>query len=327
MRRSRIRAPHLRSAAIALVLVACSGPATSSQAARTSGVPSPTPSARASGEPTEAPAATASAADGSAEAQIDLATLAGRIVFDDGQDIWSMNANGTDPSRLTDEPWMEFDPTLSPDGRVIVYRSEPEEYPQLWVMNVDGSDQRMLAAEGGFPSWSPDGSELAFAAPGGPTGQSWIGIMQPDGSGTRRVPGTDYGEYPSWSPDGKHIVFTSAHTGGRRMYVVDVDGSNFIELPAGEGTMVAWAPDGQSILFASHRDHGDNYRDIYSMRPDGSDVRRLTFNRAEAPAWSPDGRYVGFSAPGGFGVMRADGSGVTTVPVEGPAWVSFPDWS
>ena len=61
------------------------------------------------------------------------------------------------------------------------------------------------------------------------------------------------------------------------------------------------------------------------MRPDGSDVRRLTDVGAETSAWSPDGRYIVF-AFGGLTVMRADGTGVTSLPIQGAGETSFPDW-
>jgi TolB protein len=258
---------------------------------------------------------------------IDPTSLSGRIVFDNFHDIWSINADGTGLRRLTRSRWPEFDPSWSPDGRFIAYRSEPHEHPQLWVMNADGSGQHRLARDGGFPDWSPDGSMIVYAPGGGSSGRSWIAIMKADGSGKRRVPHTDYGELPSWSPDGKRIAFSNNLSGEGRMYIVDVDGSRLVDLSSvGEGKMVAWSPDGRSILFASERDHSDGYREIYVMRPDGSGVRRLTRARAETPAWSPDGRYIVFAAPGGLGVMRADGSGVTSLPVEGAGEAVFPDW-
>jgi TolB protein len=247
---------------------------------------------------------------------VSLSSLTGRIVFDNIQDVWSINADGTDLTRLTHRPWREFDPSWSPDGRFIAYRSEPHDHPELWVMNADGTGQHRLARDGGFPDWSSYG--IAYAPGGGPSGRSWIAIMNADGSGRRRVPHTDYGELPSWSPDGKRIAFSNNLSGEGRMYIVDVEGSRVVDLSTvGEGKMVAWSPDGRSILFASQRDHPDGYRDIYEMRPDGSGVRRLTRLRAETPAWSPDGRYIVYAAPGGLGVMRADGSGVTLLPVEG----------
>jgi TolB protein len=256
---------------------------------------------------------------------IDLTSLSGRIVFDNFQDVWSINADGRGLKRLTHSPWPEFDPSWSPDGRFIAYRSEPNEQPQLWVMNADGTRQHRLTRDGGFPDWSPYG--IAYAPGGGPSGRSWITIMNRDGSGKRLLPHTNYGEYPSWSPDGQRIAFNSNLSGAGLMYIVDVDGSRVVDLSGvGQGHEVAWSPDGRSILFASERDHSDNYNDIYVMHPDGSGVRRLTRTRAEMPAWSPDGRYIVFGTPGGLDVMRADGSGVTSLPVEGMGEATFPDW-
>ena len=312
--------PHARVlATTVLLLAACSG-ARATPAA-------PTPTTPRSSPPTETAIPASPRTEGGSCDPIDISTLTGRIVFDDGQDVWAVNADGTGSVRLTQEPWREFDPTLSPDGRLIVYRAEPEDSPELWVMNADGSGQRLLSEDGGFPTWSRDGSMLAYAPAGGAAGRSSIAIMNPDRSGSRSLPGTEFGEYPAWSPDGTRIAFSSAITGVRLMSIVRVDGSGVEGLAgAGEGSQNAWSPDGGSLLFASHRDHTDNYRDVYAMRPDGSDVRRLTHSAAEMPAWSPDGRFILFSATGGFGVMRADGCGETRLPIAGVGFAGFPDW-
>jgi hypothetical protein len=127
-----------------------------------------------------------------------------------------------------------------------------------------------------------------------------------------------------WALGGSRLP--GVHTGPRRTSWAVVVREPDRRRGIGEGKEVAWSPDGRSILFASSRDHPDNYRDIYMMRPDGSGVKRLTCARAEAPAWSPDGRFIVSSAPGGLFVMRADGSGITLLPIEGVGEAGFPDW-
>ena len=126
---------------------------------------------------------------------------------------------------------------------------------------------------------------------------------------------------------GNGFAFNSNLTGDHVMYIVDVDGSNLVNLSSvGEGWQVDWSPDGRSILFTSHRDHPDNNTDVYVMRPDGSAVRRLTYNRAYTPAWSPEGDHIVASAPGLF-IMDPDGSDVRALATPGVGETSLSDWT
>ncbi|HSL66812.1 MAG TPA: hypothetical protein VK977_01470 [Actinomycetota bacterium] len=136
----------LSKAAVLLLLVACSDG---------SAADSPQPTVRASASP-PIPSETRSA----------VTSLSGRIVFDNFRDVWSINADGTDLTRLTNSPWPEFDATWSPDGTEIAYRSERNNGdPEIWLMNADGSGQHRLT-RGLSPAWSPDGSRIAYASPG-----------------------------------------------------------------------------------------------------------------------------------------------------------------
>ena len=291
-------------AAVFVVGGCAGGPVSSQSIDRPSSAPSPSAT----------PAQTRGAASTS---------LSGRIAFDNHEDVWAIDADGTNLTRLTDSPGFDFDPSWSPDGTRIAFRSERSGDPEIWVMNADGSDQRRLGA-GLSPAWSPDGSKLAYSSPGTepcPPGRglqcTGLSIMNADGSDPHRVPNADGGEYPSWSPDGGRIAFNSNFTGEHVMYVVQPDGSGLVDLSAvGEGWQVDWSPDATQILFASGRDQtAPGYDDIYVMRPDGSDIRRLTTQQAFAPVWSPDGEHIAFSAPGLF-VMNPDGSGLTSIPTD-----------
>jgi TolB protein len=250
----------------------------------------------------------------------DLPSLSGRIVFDNFDDVWTIDAGGTDLTRLTHSPWPEFDPSWSPEGTQIAFRSERSGEPEIWLMNADGTGQRRLTA-GLSPAWSPDGSLIAFS------GMDGLSVIRPDGTGRRVLPHTEGGEYPSWSPDGSRIAFDSNVIRQHTMYVAQADGSKVVDLSSvGEGWQVDWSPDGRSILFTSHRDRPDNYTDVYVMRPDGSAVRRLTHGLGQTPAWSPDGDHIVFSAPGLF-IMDPDGSEVSALPTPGLGETTLPDWT
>ncbi len=164
------------------------------------------------------------------------------------------------------------------------------ETTEIYIMNVDGSEQVRLTnnlADDGDPSFSPDGSKIAFDS--NRDGNGEIYIMNTDGSEQVNLTNNPAeGWDPSFSPDGSKIAFTSDRYGNYEIYTMNVDGSEQVNLtnnPALDGEP-SFSPDGSKIAFDSDRD--GNW-EIYIMNVDGSEQVNLTNNPAgdARPSFSP----------------------------------------
>ncbi len=261
--------------------------------------------------------------------------LPGRFVFGTSSgELWVIDGDGSGRRRISASPagHLDFDPSWSPDGRRIVFRSDESVIPdpngigldEIVVMDSDGRGRhRINPPTGGlFPAWSPKGTLIAFSGivhPGDP--MDHIMTMRSDGSDVTRVSGRG-GEAASWSPDGRWIAFDSHPLGSGEwdIWKVRADGSGERRLTTSTGTdnVGPWSADGRRILFSSLR---AGNREMFVMDADGRDQRRLTYRLAtgESPdAWLPDGRIVFSSSyeggPARWFVMNADGSGVRALP-------------
>ncbi|MEX1357261.1 MAG: hypothetical protein WD981_01420 [Gaiellaceae bacterium] len=245
----------------------------------------------------------------------------------DHPDIWVMNADGTQIRNLTrDALRRNGDPVYSPDGRRIAFQAGANREgatSNIYVMNADGSGQQRVTndpttSNDSHPSWSPDGSLIAFDRRNDQLQRTEIWAVQPDGSRERRLSAsTGNDASPSWSPDGTRIAFSSTRDGNWEIYVMRADGSGQVRVtatPTRDEGEPSWSPDGTLLAYSAGR---GSARDIYVANADGSSERRVTqlARLVWRPRWSPDGSHIAFfewpPAGGNLYTVNADGSGLT----------------
>jgi len=270
----------------------------------------------------------------------------GQIAFvsdrDGNDEIYVMNADGSSPTRLTNNPATDLQPVWSPNAQKIAFASQRDDrrYYEIYVMDADGSHPTQLTnnpAENLAPAWSPDGKKIAF------TSMGEVYVMNADGSSTTRLtyspPDWDWADQAAWSPDGTKIALTRASVGycdpdglcssytTLVISVMNADGTGIHNLASGSGA--AWSPDGARIAF-----RGDG--GINVLNADGSSGRQvIAAIGGQHLAWSPDGAKIAFdgatytsplSAPQwDIYVMNADGSGVVRL-TQGSGNNYLPAW-
>src|SRR5689334_7536555 len=232
-----------------------------------------------------------------------------------------------------------YDPSLSPDGKRMVYITAVAGREQLFIMNVDGTGPVQIThddADHEDPAWSPDGKTIAFVYL--KDNLEIISLMNIDGSGVQQLtPKNVRAIHPNWSPDGSKLAYCTdddlapPRKNDSDIIVIDLATRRATTLiTGGVNTYPAWSPDGKHIAF--RRMLGEMNSEVFVANADGSDAHNLTNHPAFDgwPSWSPDGTKIAFASNRNSSyqifIMNADGSEVRLLAnTEGRA--TAPQWA
>src|SRR5262245_11005718 len=221
-------------------------------------------------------------------------------------------------TQLTDQAGPEYFPSLSPDGKSLVYASHAAGNWDIYFQRVGGRNPvnltRDSTADDTQPVFSPDGERIAFRSEREGGG---IFVMGATGENVSRL--TDYGFNPAWAPDGKEIVcaevsiVASPHTrsGNSQIWAVNISTEEKRLVMTGDATQPNWSPNGHRIALCGRR-VPEGRRDIWTIPAGGGEPVEVTKDPAMDwnPVWSPDGKYLYFLSD------RGGSMNLWRVPVE-----------
>lgn len=249
-------------------------------------------------------------------------------IFDGSSDIFSIDPDGDNKIRLTNNPGYDYAPIWSPDASKIVFCSDRDGHDQIYIMNADGSDQERLTftseayAEDQYPEWSPDGTKIIFTS--FRDNKSWdIYTINIDGTGLTRITDTVENENkPEFFPDGNKILFTVV-LGDYGTYEMNLNGSNRKRINEA-GFSGNLSPDGTRVTY-------EGFSGLYIMDSDGTNIIELTNDKfARWPTFSPDGKKIVYTnkveTEVHLFIINSDGTGNTQLTF-GPQKDFSGDWS
>lgn len=209
-------------------------------------------------------------------------------------------------TQLTRTPGQEIYPSLSPDGKMLIYASDEAGNWDIYLQRVSGATPinltRDSAANDTQPAFSPDGEQIVFRSDREGGG---IFVMGATGENVRRL--VDRGHNPAWSPDGQEVVFSNgtfarpSERGGfpGSLFVVKVATGEIRRVIKTDAVQPNWSPHGDRIAYWGIRSGGQ--RDIWTVGARGGEPVAVTDDAALDwnPIWSPDGGYLYFASDRG----------------------------
>ena len=210
----------------------------------------------------------------------------GKIVLygnPDGQDleIYSMNADGSELKQLTNNNFIDWNPSFSPDGQKIAFASDRDGAGkrEIYVMKADGTGQTRLthtAAGDTFPAFSPDGQKIVYSS------DYHLYIMDSNGQNQKKLYSSGKKDVrPSFSPDGQTIVFMKWDDSKSNLFTINSNGQNLKKITNNTNKHYwnpSFSPAGDRIIFfegTSQLTATDRSVAVYSIKQDGNNKKKI----------------------------------------------------
>lgn len=234
----------------------------------------------------------------------------GRLIYvadyNGKRDLWSIRSDQTGHTQLTDGPHRDYYPTVTPDGRYIVFESMRDGGHSIWRVDADGRNHRRLT-RGHYDAeaaCSPDGKWIVYVAYEDGRTVPKLRKTPIDGGSSVNLT-NEYSVHPAFSPDGKTIAYYRLDTEKlarekverRDIVIIPAEGGPPLKtLPAPEnfGDIMRWAPSGDALIYRDYARTG-----LWRLPLNGSQPSAVMTLRGEQLftfSYSHDGRWLAYAS-------------------------------